>query len=185
MLWVGLFCAVLITGMGGCITGLGLWSAPVDLLLIGAAVVIVFGIFLGLLMVCFRKSRDDGVSCLTFSVLLLLFSIPSFMIGDKMRSYGFYLATERAKPLIAAIENYKKDNAALPSSLAALTPKYIDRIPYGLPPLELAEHDNGVWELSANTSTGALNWDIFYYLSDKNYQGSSIERIGDWAYLHE
>jgi hypothetical protein len=45
------------------------------------------------------------------------------------------------------------------------------------------------WELQVPCSTGFLNWDVFYYWPGGRYprssHGGSIERIGDWAYVHE
>jgi len=45
------------------------------------------------------------------------------------------------------------------------------------------------WELRVPCPSGGLNWDVFFYWPSKNYPnyiyGGSVERIGDWAYVHE
>jgi hypothetical protein len=45
------------------------------------------------------------------------------------------------------------------------------------------------WELRVPCSHGLLNWDVFFYWPSRRYPqqayGGSIERIGDWAYVHE
>lgn len=45
------------------------------------------------------------------------------------------------------------------------------------------------WELLVSCSRGGLNWDVFVYWPGQRYPaylyGGSIERIGDWAYVHE
>jgi hypothetical protein len=45
------------------------------------------------------------------------------------------------------------------------------------------------WELRVPCSRGILNWDLFFYWPGQRYPsvgyGGSIERIADWAYVHE
>jgi hypothetical protein len=45
------------------------------------------------------------------------------------------------------------------------------------------------WELRVPCSHGLMNWDVFFYWPARRYPkhayGGSIERIGDWAYVHE
>jgi hypothetical protein len=45
------------------------------------------------------------------------------------------------------------------------------------------------WELRVPCSTGFINWDVFFYWPGKQYPerayGGTIERIRDWAYVHE
>jgi hypothetical protein len=45
------------------------------------------------------------------------------------------------------------------------------------------------WELRVPCSRGGLNWDVFFYWPGQRYPakayGGSIERLGDWAYVHE
>jgi len=44
------------------------------------------------------------------------------------------------------------------------------------------------WELRVHCSSGAMNFDTFFYWPSKRYgraEEGYIERIGEWAYLHE
>ena len=45
------------------------------------------------------------------------------------------------------------------------------------------------WELRVDCPIGFLNWDVFFYWPTQNYPdgiyGGAIERIADWAYVHE
>ena len=45
------------------------------------------------------------------------------------------------------------------------------------------------WELRVRCPSGFLNWDVFHYWPGARYPdslyGGSVERIGDWAYVHE
>ena len=48
---------------------------------------------------------------------------------------------------------------------------------------------NAPWELRINCSWGLLNWEVFFYWPTQQYPGyiygGSVERIGNWAYVHE
>jgi len=45
------------------------------------------------------------------------------------------------------------------------------------------------WELRVHCSIGFLNWDVFFYWPTQDYPdgiyGGAVERIADWAYVHE
>jgi hypothetical protein len=45
------------------------------------------------------------------------------------------------------------------------------------------------WELRVACAHGLMNWDVFFFWPSRRYpkkaHGGSIERIGDWAYVHE
>jgi hypothetical protein len=45
------------------------------------------------------------------------------------------------------------------------------------------------WELRIDCPRGMLNWDVFFYWPTQRYPnqiyGGSVERIGQWAYVHE
>lgn len=110
--------------------------------------------------------------------------------------YGFELAAARAGPMIKAIEEYTRYNGQPPEVLSALVPNYIDRLPPKLPPLEivtdpkkLREYGDNPWALTALVSRGLLNWDRFIYFPDQAYPetgfGGGLERVEDWAYVHE
>ena len=45
------------------------------------------------------------------------------------------------------------------------------------------------WSVRVSTSNGFLNWDIFLYLPSQRYPkrgyGGTLERVQEWAYVHE
>ena len=45
------------------------------------------------------------------------------------------------------------------------------------------------WVLRAPVGTGLMNWDVWLFFPNKDYPSSGyggwIERIADWAYVHE
>jgi hypothetical protein len=49
-------------------------------------------------------------------------------------------------------------------------------------------HDNA-WAVWVDTPSGGINWDIFLYYPEQNYpergHGGSLDRVKDWAYVHE
>lgn len=113
------------------------------------------------------------------------------------RRTGLEAAARRAKPLIAAIEKYKADEGHAPENLQALVPKYITRVPQtGMVSYPVFHYSRDNWGDGAlqfytlRVKTGfALNYDSFNYFSSRKYStemyGGTVERIGDWAYVHE
>lgn len=49
--------------------------------------------------------------------------------------------------------------------------------------------ENSPWELRIRCPLGGINWDVFFYWPSEDYPdeiyGGVVERIGDWAYVHE
>ena len=119
--------------------------------------------------------------------------------GWAERRAGLVRASRRAQPLTAAIEQYRANNGAPPAALDHLVPRYLAAIPPTgmtaypawryLGPADRPEGaDFGSYELYVRTNFG-LNFDRFYYWPEQDSPEFSssgrIERIGDWAYLHE
>lgn len=114
-----------------------------------------------------------------------------------LRQPGLVRMTQRATPLLSAIKTYRTDNGRYPDRLEALVPRYLPEIPgtgaVGYPRFEYRlPNDNALfrsYELRVATSIGVLNWDVFVYWPERNYPaqmyGGSVERIRDWAYVHE
>jgi hypothetical protein len=107
---------------------------------------------------------------------------------------------ERAEPLIEAIELYTLDNSKPPPSLESLVPKYLHSVPKsGLRDLHDFEYHVGPntkklycgnpWVLTVFTPRGGLNFDMLIFFPDQNYPnegyGGVLERIANWAYVHE
>ena len=56
-------------------------------------------------------------------------------------------------------------------------------------PEETNDWDGNPWVLYVDASLGILNWDMFLYFPKQNYPevgyGGGLEKVGDWAYVHE
>lgn len=145
---------------------------------------------------------------ITLLVSALTFLLICFALGrgaGVVRQAGFAALAERSAPLIAAIRQFHSDTGIPPDSLAGLVPRYLAEIPgtgMGAYPdyeyyVENDVDDRGIasWVLLVRTPMGGLNRDRFIYRPDGNYPdkynypikgyGTSLERIGDWAYVHD
>jgi hypothetical protein len=143
-----------------------------------------------------RRTRPSAIDTLLVSGGLVILFIPTLFLATHARRYGFRLAARRAQPLVAALGAYQKDHGAAPQTLAELSPAYIAALPARLPPLELiagdearSRFDGNDWVLFSVVSTGLLNWDQFMYFPRQDYPdvgyGGWVERVDDWAYVHE
>lgn len=111
---------------------------------------------------------------------------------------------ETAQPIIGSIEAYNIDHGSYPVELEVLVPEYLAEIPStGLaghpefdyfPPKDprILETDGNMearYQLLVQTPIGPMNADMFFYWPDGDYTdilyANGIEKIGDWAYLHE
>jgi hypothetical protein len=50
-------------------------------------------------------------------------------------------------------------------------------------------YEGNEWILEVRASNGVMNWDSFLYFPNQNYPsagyGGVVERMGEWAYIHE
>lgn len=139
-----------------------------------------------------------------FVLLLSALFVPSLMygilLGRHVRMEGMRHFAQRNNPIISAIYEFEKENQGPPKSLDDLVPKYLDEIPTtGMAAYPEYEYHTGQeardqyqdnpWALSVFTPSGGINFDMMLYLPRQNYPergyGGSLERIGDWAYVHE
>lgn len=176
-----------------CLTGYGWNIAGVELFLLvplGALLILPFA----LVSLTFRRQRAKAAFFAFMSIALLASFIPMAKTAAAVRSYGFLVASERAAPLLSAIERHQRAQGFPPHLLDHLVPRYLAEIPSGLPPVEIITGDEArqayggnAWVLRANVPTGLINWDEFIYFPNLDYRGygGSIERIGDWAHYHE
>ncbi|RYG53405.1 hypothetical protein EON80_32750 [bacterium] len=105
--------------------------------------------------------------------------------------------TERSQPLIQAIENYRREHDQYPAQLSDLAPEHLLEVPYtgavGYPQFRYKKaSENSLfksYELQIFTPVGGINFDTFNYWPEHAYPktmyGGTVERIGDWAYVHE
>jgi len=152
-------------------------------------------------LLIFRKTRRPALIALLSAITFLVAAIGIFRvdIGGRVRMHGFHKLAERSVPLVQAIKKFETEKGHPPNSLKELVPEYLLSIPdtgMGAYPMyeyivgeEARKHDNNPWVLYVFTPSGGLNWDMFMYFPNQNYPergyGGSLERIGDWAYVHE
>lgn len=172
-----------------------LWFKVILVFPVVAAVVLFCVSLLGL---AFRPKRfisGVGALCSVGFVTGFVLSIP---VGEKIRIIAFHRLSERSKPLVAAIRAYEEQQGKPPESLETLVPNFISSVPTtgmgAYPKYQYAlttktnQHGNP-WAITIFTPSGGINFDQFMYWPLTNYPergyGGWIERVGDWAYVHE
>jgi hypothetical protein len=152
---------------------------------------------------CRRFAANLMVVCILFPVLFWF----AVRIGLEIRHSAFVDLARRSQPLVQAIIDYETDHGSPPAQLADLIPQYLSHIPaigIGAYPEYIYEvstpsvtqwtfFPNEPWALWVSTPTEILDFDMFIYLPSQNYHawgqwfgsGNTIEKIGDWAYVHE
>lgn len=149
---------------------------------------------------CIGRSRAGAMELILLGLLYVVCCFVGIRLGQQTRMAGMKAFTERAKPLVAAIHQYEREHHAPPETLKALVPRYLPKIPStgmraypGFVYLTGADcrqryHENP-WALFVATPLGFVNGDCLLYFPRQNYPergyGGSLERVGDWAYVHE
>lgn len=170
-------------------------------LIYGLRLLYVLVAILGVAVVrCIGRSRAGAVELILLGLLYVVCCFVGIRLGQQTRMAGMRAFTERAKPLVAAIHQYERDHHAPPGSLATLVPRYLPEVPstgmraypeyyYSTGDECRRRYQDNPWALSVSTPIGFLNWDCLLYFPRRNYPergyGGSLERVGDWAYVHE
>lgn len=143
--------------------------------------------------------RPSAIRYLVVSVVYLAASLVGLLLGARVRMAAFEKLAERSAPLVQAIRSYEAQHGAPPPDLAALVPSYLAAVPrtgmaaypeYGYFASKTAGEQRGnPWVIIINTPSGGINFDEFMYFPLQNYPaedyGGVLQRIRDWAYLHE
>ncbi len=145
----------------------------------------------------FRKLRKTAtittLTCISFCAALPV----ALKLGQKIRMREFANLAERSKPLINAVRAYEKKYARPPESLRSLVPEFLTDIPNtgmgAYPNYSYSTNSSGYldnpWVIYVFTPSGGINFDQFLYFPLTNYPslgfGGWLERVGDWAYVHE
>ena len=119
-------------------------------------------------------------------------TVPAIRLGAELHREAFAALPARAAPLVRAIEQFEADKGHPPDTLQELIPKYLEAIPATdvpkSPPFWFKRlNSNNRWELRVRASR-ALSFDYMFYWPTRDYpdwMGGRVERIGDWAYVHE
>lgn len=147
----------------------------------------------------FRGIRPFAVRSLIAAALFTLAVFVGLSLGGRIRMTAFRSLAERSTPLVEAIRSYEARYGTPPPDLAALVPEFIPSVPstgmaayprYEYHTGEEASHYHGnPWVLVVFTPSGGINFDTFMYFPLQNYPktgyGGWLERISDWAYVHE
>ena len=143
----------------------------------------------------FRRLRRRAGAVFVAAALLAPLSYLAVHLQWTVRRSVFATVGERARPLVEAIERHEGLHGAPPRALAELVPESMDEVPKtGLIlhrdfEYRVAPERDVRWELRVRCGRGGVNFDAFVYRPGRAYAdrigGEPVERIGDWAYVHE
>jgi hypothetical protein len=155
------------------------------------------------LLIMVESWRRFAANLLALCVLMFPLVWLATDIGMDIRHNAFVDLERRSKPLVQAIHDYETDHGHPPGQLNDLVPTYMSQIPatgigaypeyeYIVPSHHMYAyyHQHGhLWVLRISTPDGLIDFDEFVYFPNQQYPtygyGGYLERIGDWAYLHE
>ena len=176
-----------------------LWA--VEFRLLQCCLACIASIPVAFVLLFFRKTRKPATLILLVGLCFLLISWGSTDVAYRKRTQDFHDLADRSATLVAAIQQYAEEKGAPPKSLTDLVPEYLEEIPEtGMGAYPNYEYERGPdyrqwdweenpWALYVHTPLPGINFDMFVYLPQKNYPeigyGGVLERIGDWAYVHE
>ena len=178
-------------------TSLFLWGVVIYGFLFLAAVP---AIPLSLIALFYKRLRGDALLVLVLSLVYIPLCIAGIYFGREVRMARMADFAERSQPLIEAIQKYERNQGAPPATLDDLIPDYLSEIPHtgmmAYPEYEyysgkksLERYDGNPWVVTVDTPSGGPNWDEMLYFPKQNYPkagyGGDLERVGDWAYVHE
>lgn len=147
-----------------------------------------------------RSRRKQAVIYLAASILMIVSVAGGLVLGLNVHMAGIRSWAKREQPLILAIHKYESEHSSPPPNLESLIPDYLPAIPAtGMAAYPEYRYDTGdetkqdffgnPWAVSILTPASFLNFDELLYFPKQNYPevgyGGSLERIGDWAYVHE
>jgi hypothetical protein len=179
-------------------TGLCLWIGTFVFEILVLIALLMTPILLFRLLV--RSERKQAVIYLAASMLLIVSCGGGIILGLHIHMAGIRSWATKARPLILAIHKYEREHSTPPPNLESLVPNYLPEIPTtGMAAYPVfsfhtgddaqQEYFNNPWAVSILTPTSFLNFDELLYFPQQNYPevgyGGWLERIGNWAYVHE
>jgi hypothetical protein len=146
-----------------------------------------------------RPSRRQILRRCGLCLVLVASTIAGLRCTWSIRNDAFHRLAQRSNGLIIAIKNYEHSNGSPPPSLDSLVPKFLDVVPgtgmaaypdyHYLVGEGAVRFEQNPWILLVPTPSGGINFDEFLYFPLQNYPksgyGGWLQRIGDWAYVHE
>jgi hypothetical protein len=155
------------------------------------------GVPVSLIAMLHQQSRPEAQRVLLLCSAVAVGGILGYVTGPSHRMRRIRTVVSATKPLTQAIHAYENANGRPPETLDALVPRYLAAVPStgmgGYPKWEYTPsaqaHEGNSWVLIVETGGPGLNWDQMMYFPNQRYPatgyGGNIERIEDWAYVHE
>jgi hypothetical protein len=173
-------------------------------LIIGALLLYSISLFIGGAILFFLGGwREQSLKILFTAICCGAILIGGFVISKQVRAYGFHKLAVRSTPLIQAIREYSIKYGRPPQDLNSLVPEYLPYVPqtgigaypqynYGVSDLASENNAQGdAWMIVIDTPSAMINFDVFIYLPNQDYVSAGreytglVERIDDWAYIHD
>ena len=146
-----------------------------------------------------RSFRRQRLRRCGLCLVLLVATIAGFRFAGSIRDDAFHRLAQRSSGLVTAIKNYERSHGGPPPSLNALVPEFLAAVPgtgmaaypdYQYRAGDAAKrYEQNPWILIVPTPYGGINFDEFLYFPLQNYPqrgyGGWLQRMGDWAYVHE
>jgi hypothetical protein len=169
-----------------------LWLSPLLVAPIGLAMLT--ACLGGVLLLPFRRARGAATKGLAAGATGLAVLVICGYLGHFFRVRGLAGLAERSAKVVAAIERYERQEGRPPDALSDLVPFYLEAIPEtGIAAYPAYEYEHGErarstygdrWSLAVPMTAGSF--DVFYYVPSRIYPSrGSVDRVGDWAYVHE
>ena len=146
-----------------------------------------------------RHSRRQTLQRCGLCLVLVASTIAGARYAGSIRDDAFHRLEQRSRGLVTAIKNYERSHGGPPPSLDSLVPEFLDAVPgtgmaaypdYQYFAGDVARrHEQNPWILVVPAPSGGINFDKFLYFPLQNYPqrgyGGWLQRMGDWAYVHE
>jgi len=183
--------------------GVQLLLFSIETLVMATFAIAFLGIPICLLLLVSKRLRPKYFRALLACLIAFIVVFPAFFIGWNIRMKAMEKVSGRSQPIIEAIHAFKKGNNRWPSTLDDLVPEFLADVPHtGLAAYpDYTYHSrtegneyifnreyNNPWVLVIYVIHG-FNFDKMLYFPDQDYPergyGGWLERMGDWAYVHE
>jgi hypothetical protein len=160
-------------------------------------IIAVCGLPIALLALWRGSSRQRAIQAVLLCAAVSAGGIGGCTVGRRHRMSLIARAVDAASPLTNAIHSFERDHGRPPAQLSDLVPRYVRVIPStgmgGYSAWEYipdaASYEGNPWVLLIQTGGPGFNWDQLMYFPNRRYPasgyGGDIQRVGDWAYVHE
>ncbi len=152
-----------------------------------------------LILSLWRRYRGESLKTMFICVTYFMVSLSFLLITVHIRHNAFVGLAQRSRQLVVAIHQFERKYGKPPNNLSQLVPEFLPSVPKtgmgAYPEYEYYlssnpnEFEGNSWILEVDTPNGGINFDKFMYFPKQNYPevgyGGVIERIEDWAYVHE